>query len=298
MEKKKKIVSPFKERLDTRKKPRDEKTLDSFTKYFDPFLIDQKKAKQKFPDTSNGMENLSKKRRATSEITSALTSSKVGDSFGLTTATKKQQTLNFASTGVIQKDHSRTKFQKQFEPEPHRKSSSSEKGKQPEEKSLRRAVTDGKLFNFRPIVKEPNLKPSLTSFEPPTGDIDATLDFTQLMKIKQERLSGQNLIASDVDLFPSDLESSRDSSVVFIEKEDDVIVVQDQTERLEERLLQDLERNFIEYQQSPEPVSLAPRRRQRMCGDCKGCIEVGCFIFFMMIANALDDFSTDLRQIC
>lgn len=126
------------------------------------------------------------------------------------------------------------------------------------------------LFNFQlPTVLTPKL---VTQTEETKKKTEEILMETPL-KIKEEKFS-----ESDLDIFGSDDDSSRGSSVVIVDMPvEQTIVIPEHTLHSDDSLLASLERGFLDQPQYEESSSMIPapppRKRKRTYGECSDCRE-------------------------
>jgi hypothetical protein len=126
------------------------------------------------------------------------------------------------------------------------------------------------LFNFQmPVMLTPKPMTQTEDMRKKTED----LLIETPIKIKEEKLS-----ESDLDIFGSDDDSSRGSSVVIIDvPADQTIVIPEHTIHSDDSLLASLERGFLDQPQyeesSPMIPATPPRKRKRTYGECSECRE-------------------------
>jgi hypothetical protein len=146
---------------------------------------------------------------------------------------------------------------------------SKSKVEKPEKKkspTVQKAKTDGGgLFAFQPPpVKVTATRTQVSDFETPS--------ISQLqppVKIKEEKLS-----ESDLDIFGSEGESSRGSSVICIEASAELpIEIPDHTVHSDDALVASLERDFLQQTEYHEesPPDVPRRKRKQFYGECRDC---------------------------
>lgn len=309
--------SPATEKSETSRKSRHDKTLERVSaNSFDPDSDNQEKlfkTTTKFQAELVGKENSSKKKRPTSEVSQALTFSRVRDQFRANNHPQasparslKQQKISFAPLAALRvaiggsgaSDSSKTLLAHSkkddlnicqlFEkPEKKKGNTSRNSLKTVDQEPTRKPSSVAKRKkSVESSVRRAVTDSSLFAFQQPTrrqfldsalfkpaNDPDETPDISKMI-IKQEKLSESN-IASDLDIF-ADAESS---SVAWIDNDElhQVISIQDHTENFvdQDHVLQERQPKFNLSRESPEIPFVPPRKRVRIYGECKDCREVG-----------------------
>ena len=143
-------------------------------------------------------------------------------------------------------------------------------GKKKKVTPVQKAKTISALFEFQPPPVKVQAPRSQTDNNMQIRSSDVTPDVSILfppVQIKEEKLS-----ESDLDIFASEGDSSRGSSVICMGPQiEQLITISDNT--VDNAILASLERGFLhqtEYESIlPEPEP--PRKRKQIYGECKEC---------------------------
>lgn len=148
-----------------------------------------------------------------------------------------------------------------------------QKGKKPDAPPVRRSLHETSLFAFQlPPARVPSAEPEKEEAQPAKEEPD--------VKVKQEKLAdpeSEDLFAG-IESFAADMdcESSKGSSVVFVEPDVNLAITIDDPTVQSDDHLKELEANFVNqlYEDSPVKVLTPPRKRTRIYGECADCREV------------------------
>lgn len=261
-----------------------------------------KKTTKRRPSLSFGKENSPSKKtpKSPTKMSIALSFSRLDESFKnlpktSSPKTLKQAKLSFGNTTAtkhkkVQEKDTDATFCEALEKKKKKKSDDGWMSKSVLEKSgealpvKKKKTSPNRTVNNNQglfVFQQPTVRHSLPitqtqDLKKKTEDLEETPDISEFLKdkkIKEEKLS-----ESDLDIFGSDGESSRGSSIICIEvPNDEPITIPENTVHSDDSLLLNLEQGFLNQPQFEESSSVPPdeppRRRKRTYGECADCRE-------------------------